>query len=92
MINISHFTAEWCSPCKQLTSIINELISENPSLNYKKIDVDQNQELALKYDIRAVPVIIFESNGIERNRVVGLTTKHNLKNIIENIWELQTLI
>lgn len=85
MINILHFTAEWCGPCKQLTPIINELISENSSLNYKKIDVDQNQELALKYNVRSIPAIIFESNGIEYSRVVGLTTKHNLKNIIDNI-------
>jgi thioredoxin 1 len=85
MINILHFTAEWCSPCKQLTPIINELISENPSLRYKKIDVDQNQELSLKYNVRSIPAIIFESNGTELSRVVGLTTKHNLKNIIDNI-------
>jgi thioredoxin 1 len=85
MVNILHFTAEWCGPCKQLTPIINELISENPSLRYKKIDVDQNNELSLKYNVRSIPTIIFELNGTELNRVVGLTTKHNLKNIIDNI-------
>ena len=85
MITIKHFTASWCQPCKHLTPVIDQLIGENPSVGYQKIDIDNNQDVAQQYGVRAVPTIIFEKNGKVVERVIGVQPKSYYQSVIKSI-------
>lgn len=85
MIAIKHFTAAWCQPCKHLTPVIDQLRSENPSVGYQKIDIDNNQDVAQQYGVRAVPTIIFEKNGKVVQQVIGVQPKSYYQSVIKSI-------
>lgn len=85
MITIKHFTATWCGPCKQLSPIMKELVNESEGIGYQIIDVDQNPDAASRLGVRSLPTIIFEKNGTEVQRVIGLKPKSYYKQIISNL-------
>ena len=85
MITIKHFTATWCGPCKQLSPIMKELVNESEGIGYQIIDVDQNPDAASRLGVRSLPTVIFEKNGTEVQRVIGLKPKSYYKQIISSL-------
>lgn len=78
------FHAEWCGPCKTLTPIIKELAKEvKDKIRIIKIDVDKNQLVAQRYDVRGVPTLALFKNGKIVWRQSGVQTKQFLLNMIE---------
>ena len=74
------FWAPWCGPCKSIAPILEELASElGESVKISKVNVDNNSEIATKYEIRAIPTILVFKNGEIVETVVGLTSKADLK-------------
>lgn len=74
-MKLIHFTAEWCEPCKMMKPVIAEVISERPDLEYVVVDIDNNRDLALQYDVMGVPTFIIEQDGEIKNRVSGAMTR-----------------
>jgi thioredoxin 1 len=74
------FSASWCSPCKVLTSIIE---NNPPAIPLIEIDIDEDYELAAKYKVRGVPTLIVVENGEEINRKVGLLTAVQLREFVK---------
>ena len=85
MLTIKHFTATWCQPCKQLSPIMRDLVNETEGIGYQIIDVDKNPDAASKLGIRSLPTVIFEKNGTEVQRVIGLKPKSYFKELINNL-------
>jgi thioredoxin 1 len=75
MTTIKHYTAAWCSPCRALKPIMQEIAAQNPGVNYQIIDVDSNQAEATSAGIRSIPVVIVMKNGVETSRFVGIQPK-----------------
>ncbi len=74
------FFAEWCGPCKMQDPIIEDLKKKlGDKIEFKKIDVDANYELASKYTIHAVPTLILEKDGSIFKRYVGVTNSKVLE-------------
>ena len=74
------FWAPWCGPCKSIAPILEELASElGESVKISKVNVDNNSEIATKYEIRAIPTILVFKNGEIAETIVGLTSKDDLK-------------
>lgn len=74
------FWAEWCGPCKMLTPIIEELASElNSEVIFAKVNLDENQDLAMKYSIRSIPSLLLFLNGELKDTKIGLVSKEDLK-------------
>jgi thioredoxin 1 len=74
------FWAPWCGPCKSIAPILEELASElGESVKISKVNVDNNSEIATKYEIRAIPTILVFRNGEIVETIVGLTSKDDLK-------------
>lgn len=82
-IVVMDFMADWCGPCKMQDPILDEMKNKfEGKVEFKKIDVDDNAELADKYDVKAVPTLIIEKDGIIFKKFVGTTGAKVLENII----------
>lgn len=78
------FFADWCGPCKSLAPILKDVKSDlGDSIKVIKIDVDKNQALATKYQVRGVPTMILFKNGKQVWRQSGVVPKHELLQVIE---------
>jgi len=86
-IEVLDFTAKWCGPCRSMTPIINDLISEynidGSDVEIKKIDVDEDSVLPHKFEIKSIPTFVFISDGVEFDRVRGAISKEALVKKIE---------
>ena len=81
---IVDFWAEWCGPCKMITPLLDEIAREKAgSVKVAKVNVDENQSLSLKYNIRAIPALLFFKNGQLRDQVTGVTSKKDLLSRID---------
>ncbi len=80
------FFATWCGPCNMLSPIISEIANEySNSVKVCKVNIDENQDLALKYNIMSVPTLIFLKNGKVVKSSIGFCSKSELDNIINNL-------
>ena len=78
------FYADWCGPCKMLAPILKEVKKElENSIKIIKIDVDKNQPLAAKYQVRGVPTMILFKNGKQLWRQSGVPQKKDILSIIK---------
>ena len=77
------FYADWCGPCKMLAPVIEEIANENEDIKVVKVNVDEEQELAVKYDVMSIPTSVVIKNGQEVDRIVGLTGKETILNMVK---------
>lgn len=82
-IVIKDFWAAWCGPCVTQGPIIEEFEKENPSIKVEKINVDEDQEKAMKYGVSSIPTIIVEKDGEVIKRFVGVTYKDELEKAVK---------
>lgn len=73
------FWAEWCGPCKMIAPILDEIAKEKAgAVKVAKVNVDDNQSLSARFNIRAIPSLLLFKNGQVRDQVTGMTSKKNL--------------
>ena len=80
------FWAEWCMPCKMLAPTINELANEfSDRVKVGKLDTDSNKEVALKFEISAIPTVILFNGGQVVRKFVGVTAKQELSGELQKL-------
>jgi len=80
------FWASWCAPCRMMAPILNEVASELPeNSRVGKVNIEQYQSLAQKFNVRSIPTLILFKNGIEVKRFVGVKNKAFLLNEMSKI-------
>ena len=73
------FWAEWCGPCKMVAPILDEIVADQDGkLRLGKINVDDNQELARRFDVMSIPTMILFKDGEPQLRIVGAKGKGQL--------------
>lgn len=78
------FWAPWCGPCRSLSPIVDEVADELAGkLAVVKCNVDDNQDLAMKYGVMSIPTLIVFKNGEEIDRSVGALPKARLQALLE---------
>jgi thioredoxin 1 len=79
------FSAEWCGPCKMMAPVLSQLKDKmDDKLRILKIDVDNNRELASKYNIRSVPTLMLFQDGKTKWSGVGVMTSDYLQNVVNS--------
>ena len=80
------FWATWCGPCKMIEGILSEIAEEYENkIKVGKVNVDEQNELAIKYQILNVPTIILFKDGKAMKVLVGLQSKAEIEKIINNL-------
>jgi len=80
------FWASWCSPCKILSPTVEEVASEMKNkAKFAKVNVDDNLELAQKFQVMSIPTLIFFRDGKQMDRTVGVISKEELEKRIKNL-------
>ena len=74
------FWAAWCGPCKMMAPVFSQVSSEMASrMRFAKVDTEQSQDIAARYNIRSIPTMILFKNGRELDRVAGAMDQRGLK-------------
>lgn len=82
-LKVMDFFAKWCGSCKIIEPIFDEVTLELKEVDFLKVDIDDNYELAAKYGIKAIPTIIFERDDKVIHRKMGSITKPQLIELIK---------
>jgi thioredoxin 1 len=77
------FWAPWCGPCRVVAPVLEEIASERPELRVVKLNVDENQQTAAKYQVLSIPTMILFKAGEPVKTVIGAYPKRKLEQELE---------
>lgn len=79
------FWAEWCAPCRAIAPAVEELADEyQGQAKIGKLDVDHNQQVAMKFGIRSIPTLLIFKNGEVAEQIIGAVPKAQLEGKLKN--------
>lgn len=76
------FWASWCGPCRMVGPIVDEIANERDDIKVCKVNVDDEQELAMKYQIMSIPSLLVFKNGQVVNQSVGAKPKNQILDML----------
>ncbi|MCS7263730.1 MAG: thioredoxin [Armatimonadetes bacterium] len=80
------FWAVWCVPCRMIAPIVERLAERYASkLKVAKLDVDENQEIAIRYQVMSIPTLLFFKNGQVVDRIIGAVGEQAIVQKVENL-------
>ena len=77
------FYADWCGPCKMMGPVFHELAGEMTDVKFVKCNVDNNQDIAMKFQVQSIPTLIVIKGDKEAARSVGFVQKDDLRSKIQ---------
>ena len=78
------FWATWCGPCRMLMPVIEEVAAEaEGKFAVLKVDVDENEQLAMRYKIMTIPTLMVFKNGVAEDKSIGVVPKTTIMNMVE---------
>ena len=77
------FWADWCGPCKMLSPVIDQIANENEDIKVGKINVDDEGELAMKFQVASIPTLIAFKGGEIAGRTMGVQGKDEILALVK---------
>jgi thioredoxin 1 len=77
------FWAPWCGPCRMVAPVLEEIANERQDLRIAKLNVDENQQTAAKFEVLSIPTLILFKNGEVAKKVIGAYPKKKLEAELE---------
>ena len=73
------FWAEWCGPCRMIAPVVEKIAdTHSDKITVAKLNVDENPQTAMNYDVMSIPTLIVYKDGVEKKRIVGARPEHAL--------------
>jgi len=83
------FWAAWCGPCRMLSGVIQQLANESDgSYRVGKVNVDEEPDLTMQYNVSSIPTLMVFKNGQLVNKAVGYREKDEILKMLRDRWEL----
>lgn len=82
-LKVLKFGATWCPPCKMLAPVFKKISQDYSDVDFDVVDVDDDSDTASKYSVSSVPTMVFEVDGQEVDRLVGLVKEQVLRDKVE---------
>lgn len=82
-VTLKDFYADWCGPCKTQEPILDEMEDDWGDVEFERIDVDQNQDIANQYQVRSIPTLVVENDDGVVERFIGVTQREDLEAAFE---------
>ena len=83
-VTLKDFYADWCGPCKTQDPILDELAEDYPGVEFEKVNVDEEQDVANEYQVRSLPTVIVETEDGVVERFIGVTQREDIEAAIES--------
>ena len=77
------FWATWCGPCRMLGPVVKQIAEENPDIKVCKVNVDDERQLAMQFNVTSIPTVIAFRDGMEVSRSIGFVPKQKLLDLIK---------
>ena len=77
------FWAPWCGPCRMLSPVVDEIANEKTDIKVGKVNVDEQEELAMRFGIMSIPTLIVFKNGEPVKKTMGVQPKAALLGLFE---------
>lgn len=77
------FYANWCGPCKMLSPVVDEVSDERDDVLFVKVNVDEEEELAAKFGVMSIPMLILIENGEVKKTSLGYKPKEDLLKLLD---------
>jgi len=82
-VTLKDFYADWCGPCKTQEPILEEMEEDWGDVQFERIDVDENQDVANQYQVRSIPTLVVEDDDGVVERFVGVTQREDIETAFE---------
>ncbi len=82
-VTLKDFYADWCGPCKTQDPILEELEEDWPDVDFEKVNVDEEQDVANEYQVRSLPTLVVENDDGVVERFVGVTQREDLEEALQ---------
>jgi thioredoxin 1 len=79
------FFAPWCGPCRMLTPALESIEKKNTGVKVVKINIDENPNIAVQYNVSSIPAMVFVKNGKLETTLVGLQPENKIQAVIDSI-------
>jgi thioredoxin 1 len=76
------FWAGWCGPCQMLSPVVDEIADERDDIKVGKVNVDEQPDLAMKFKVMSIPMLVVMKNGEVSNRSIGVISKQEILDLL----------
>jgi thioredoxin 1 len=89
-VSLKDFYADWCGPCKTQDPILEEIVEDYPDIEFEKVNVDEEQDVANEYQVRSLPTVVVENDDGIVQRFVGVTQRDDIEKALQEAGAVAT--